>query len=320
VVTPEGGGRLVPLPGGAYSLAKRWAQDLRVPLDGVAGVDLTDITQVDLRSESSAGKVWVLDLSSIPAAGLSVQPARDVPKLSIGHVTQAEGDAPGLSTIAVPYTVGGGTLVEDAAVRVVSVDEFGGGTGAPTILDIPAGTESGTIALTYRANTRDDLARRQQSIAVYPIEGVATNRYIGGATIVDDDPSPRVTLAPVRKRIHEGATARWRVSLSKPVGYFLDARARPVRAEGKGKQLTVGDLPKKFREDHFFPVPPLDRALFKTDLRLYSAAPPGRTSIVVELPTRAGKRDEGRRSITLRFRVGGQLPLAPTTATVIVTD
>ncbi len=109
--------------------------------------------------------------------------------------------------------------------------------GTPSVLDTPAGAESGTISLSYRPNTVDDYPRSRHLIAAFPIAGIATNDYVGGATVVDDDPAPKPTLQPKRTRIHEGATARRIVTLE------TDRRSSSLHRSdpGKGKRLTVGD-------------------------------------------------------------------------------
>ncbi len=116
IVTPEGDGRLVPLPGGGYSLAKRWAQNLRAPLAGIAGVDLSDITSVGLVTASAAGRVWVLDMTAHPTAALPSAPIDALPTMSLGSVIQQEGNGPGDATLKIPYVVRGGPLEVGATV------------------------------------------------------------------------------------------------------------------------------------------------------------------------------------------------------------
>jgi hypothetical protein len=320
VVVPDGDGVLQPLPGGAYSLAKRWAQDLRVPLAGVAGVDLADIASVGLVSANAAGRVWVLDVTATPTAGPSTDPTAVLPAINMGRLTQREGDGPGEATLEIPFTVSGGTTATDTAVRMVPVNGLFEWAGRARLVEIPAGTESGTISLTYQPNKVDDFPRVRRGVAVFPVTGLATNTYVGNATIVDDDPTPTVRIRPVRKQIREGRTARWRVTLSAPTGYYVEAAARVVRGGGKGQRLTVGDLPKEFREGYLYPVPPLDRPLFKTDLGLFGGVSPGRTSVVVELPTRETKKEQGPRSVTLRFEFWQDLPVVDRKHTIVVTD
>jgi hypothetical protein len=72
-----------------------------------------------------------------------------------------------------------------------------------------------------------------------------------------------------------------------------------------GKQLTVGDLPKKFRKRHLFPVPPLDTPLPKTHMHIFKTLRMGTTSITIGIPVQRTKSDDGARSVSFRFRVYG---------------
>jgi hypothetical protein len=320
VVVPEGGGQVAPLPGGSYSLAKRWAQDLRVPLAGVAGVDLSDIVTVGLVAGNAAGRVWVLDLTAHPTAALPAPPVDSLPTISVGNVTQKEGDGPGQATLKIPYTVAGGALASDATVRMVPSDGLFETSGKPKLMVIPAGATSGTIDVAYRPNSIDDYRRIRRGVAIFPVAGIATNHYLGGATVLDDDPAPKMTIKPQRKRIREGATARWIVTLSAPTGYFFAALAKPVRGPGKGKRLTVGDVPAKFRKEWLPGDTPLSRPLYKSDLLLFGGLREGRTRFVVSLPTRISKKDQGPRSITLRFRPSDPVRHRKLTHRIVVID
>ena len=169
-------------------------------------------------------------------------------------------------------------------------------------LTIPSGTSAGAFSISYQPDTRDDLDRQVFQLSVFSVDGLTTNRYLANAVIRDDDPHPRITLKALPARITEGEVARWEVSLSEPVDYFFTVLARPVEGGSSVRSLTVGDLTPRYRKRAFFPVPPLDRPLTKTRLRLYTSMQPGKKSALVGLPTLADRRPEGRRGVTLRFR------------------
>jgi hypothetical protein len=231
-----------------------------------------------------------------------------------------EGDARTTRRVRVPYTVRG-DLPSDARVTYVVRDESTGETSAPAALVIPAHATAGSIGLPYSPNRVDDLAVRTLEIRAYATRGVMTGSYIGAGRILDDDPSPRLTLTSRRRSVAEGTPARWRVTLAKPVNYYLDVLARPVRGVGHHARLTVGDLPKKVRRDHLFPVPPLDTPLWKTDFIWYVPVAPGRTTMRLRVPTLARPGRQGRRALTLRLHTPGQLlPGVHRTATVVVRD
>lgn len=319
-LVPEGDGILSPLPGGAPSLAKRWGQVLRVSLDDIEFLDLAEVTSVAVVSNGPAGRVWVLDLVAHPAAGLSPAPTPTVSTISVGTVTRTEGNGRDEVTIKVPYTVEGGPLAADARVRMLVAEDVFYATDGATAVTIPAGTTSGTLSVPFQPNRVDDYPRRHWVVAVYPVGGIATNHYLGGATVIDDDPSPVATIEPARTRIREGQTARWKVTLSGRTSYPVEFQATPIRGGGKGKRLTVGDLTEEFREGYLYPIPPLRRALYTTDLAVYNAAAPGRIRSSLTIPTVARPGEQGPRSITMRFRFFNGIRVVDRTHTIIVTD
>ena len=204
VVTPLGGGNLSPLPGGSYSLAKRWGQDLKAPLAGVSGIDLGAITDVSVVSKNDTGRVWIVDMSATPNSGVSTAPTSAIPLLSIGTVNQTEGDGTGTATASVPYTIRG-QLQHDAVVRLVSGVPFSSAHPDVQRLVIPAGATSGHVDVEYQPNDLDDRGRVLIGLTAYPVRGIETDRYIGGAWIIDDDPTPKLSVKAAAARVTEKA-------------------------------------------------------------------------------------------------------------------
>lgn len=95
--------------------------------------------------------------------------------------------------------------------------------------------------------------------------------------------------------------------------------AKPVEGESGAPSLTVGDLTAKYRKRVFYSVPPLDRPLTNTRLRLFTSIAPGERTALINMPTLADKKPEGRRSVTLRFR-SWELSQLDRLVTVIVRD
>jgi hypothetical protein len=302
VVTPEAGGVLLPLPGRNFVLPKRWGQTLRVPLDGVTGVDLTDIETIDLISRTPDGRVWVLDMTAAPAGGIT-EPSGQIPLISFGRVRQQEGDGPAEGQLQIPWTVTG-DLASPATVNVTVLDPYVGRPGKPEEFTVPAHTSDGTYDIPYTPNTVSDVHRRTIQLVAFAVEGVETDSYLGFGSIIDDDPAPTLAVTPVDRQVSEGNPAKWDLTLSNGLGYRSLVIGRAVRAVD-GKQLTVGDLPKTFRERHFFPVPRLDTPLPKAHLTIFKRVPIGSTSVTIGVPIQRTKSDDGTRAISFRFRVGG---------------
>jgi len=299
VVTPVGGGNLDPLPGGGYSLAKRWAQDLRVPLTGLSGVDLTRVTQVGLVSRNASGRVFLADISATPDAGVSAAATAPLPVFSIDTVRQPEGDGTDRVTVDVPWHVTG-DLDHDATVTILHTTPFSFGPAPAQTLVIPAHTSSGSLQVKYRPNDLDDLGQRIAGLTAYAVSGIETDHYVGGASIIDDDPTPTVRLSTGPHRITAGDHAAWTVTLAEPVNYYVFATARAVKS-GDGPQLRVGDLTKRFRERYFGKHADLTEPLYKTRLSVYCQIRPHHVSGTISLPTR---HEHGvTRTLSMRFRV-----------------
>lgn len=319
LVTPVDAGDLAALPQGDYSLGKEWAQTLRVPLAGIPGGRRDAVTRVDLVATSARGHVWVLDLAAAPAA-LPAVPHTRLAVVDLHKVEQMEGNAPAARTVRVPYTVSGG-LPSAGRLTVVVTDQSTGEASPPTTLVVAPHTTSGTIDVPYRPNRLDDLPVRALRVTAYATRRVMTGSYLGAGRIVDDDKPPHVAVSAARPVVPEGAPARWRLSLSKPVNYYLDVVAHPVRGGRSRPTLTVADLPKKLRRAFLLPVPALDTPLWKTEFRMFLTVAPGRSSVRLTLPTRARPGLQGRRTITMHFRtLGRALPGLHRSATVRVRD
>ena len=319
LATPVNAGDLPALPTGDYSLGKEWAQTLRVPLSAIP-VDHRDaVTRIDLVARNARGRVWVLDVAAVPTA-LPAVPHRRLPVVDLGTAEKAEGDGPAASSIAVPYTVSG-DLTSPGRLTVLASDTSTGESQPAMSVVIPAHATGGTIKVPYQPNRIDDIDVRTITVDAYATRGVMTGSYIGKGRIVDDDPTPSLVAAPVRPRVVEGAPARWRLTLSKPVDYYLFVRANPVRGHGTRARFTVGDLPKKLRQESFRPVPPLSTPLWTTNFTTYVSILPGHATGRLALPTSAPAKVDGDRTITMRFHTPGYtLAGPPAAATVVVRD
>jgi hypothetical protein len=299
VLTPAGGGNLYPLPSGSYSLAKRWGQDLRVSLADAGGIDLTQVSRVGLVSRNASGRVYVADISATPVGGVSADPTTDVPVVSFDTVKQQEGDGSDPATVEVPWHVTG-DLAQDATVTVVHSTPFSFDDSAQTeTLVIPAHTTSGVLPVTYQPNDLDDRGKRFIGLTAYAVRGIETDVYVGGASIIDDDPTPGLSVSTGAHRITAGTKATWSLTLDEPVNYYAYALARPVKATS-GPQLRVGDLPKRFRERYFGDDADLSMPLYRTSARFYVQIRPHRLSGTLSIPTR--KEHGDTRAISLRFR------------------
>src|SRR5262249_37639098 len=159
-------------------------------------------------SRNESGRVFVADLAATPAAGVSTDPTTPVPLFSIDTVRQPEGDGTDRVTVDVPWHVTG-DLDHDAVVTILHANPFSFGPAPAQTLTIPAHTSSGVLQVKYRPNDLDDQGQHVVGLTSYPVSGIETDRYVGGASIIDDDPTPSLTLSRGAHRITAGDRAAW---------------------------------------------------------------------------------------------------------------
>ncbi|NYG56645.1 alpha/beta hydrolase family protein [Nocardioides perillae] len=300
------GGAVPALPRGDYALGKHWAQVLRVDLAAVSGVDLAAIRSVELVARSARGRVWVLDVAAVAEGAAALPPASPLrgPVVSLGTVRVVEGDgsgAPGSAVAEVPFTVAG-VLERPGRFTVVSGDGRRSGLTTVTV-DVAAGQTSGVVRWPYRADVADDLPEQRFGLFAFAVRGLMTAQHTGRLVVLDDDPTPRVTVTPVRAVVDEGRALRWRVAVAGPLDYLLPVQARFV--PGPGAPLRQADVPREFLRDRVRLDP--GRSLGRSLLFLGEfLGPAGRPSAaVLTLPTRRDGRAEGREDVGVRIRIGG---------------
>jgi hypothetical protein len=299
VLTPENDGNLPALLRGE-GLSKRWAQTLLVTTPPVDDVDLTRIGAIELIGQSTSGRVWVADVAAAPAA-LATVPARRAPQLSMGDVRQVEGDGPGTVSAEVPFTITG-TVDRPAQFRVVIVDQETGERRAATV-DVSPGQTRGNVDVAYEADQLDDEFDDSLLVGAVAMRELMTDDYLGSLTVIDDDPTPKILVRRVKKKVREGQRARWRVTLARPVDYYLFVEGDVVR--GRRPMLRGGDVPVKWLRDRGARtgsrVP-----LYKLRVEFFDEVPRGRRSTVLSIPIRRDGVREKREFVTLRLEVNGK--------------
>ncbi|WP_395659517.1 hypothetical protein [Nocardioides sp.] len=297
VLTPVGGGTL-PLLGESEATEKYWAQTLTVDPAGASGVDLGDITRVDLVSESDHGRVWVADLVAAPDALVPV-PERRLPTVDVGRITMPEGDGPGRVTARMPFEVHG-DVTAPARLAVTTVGQSRGEVQHFTI-DLAPGQTSGSIPVTYDADKLDDYPRVVTQVSMQALRNVMTDSWTGGLTILDDDPTPAISVRPLARTVREGAPARWEVRLAGPVGYDMWVSGIVVR--GPRPTLAAGDVPPEWLMSTVGTTPKPLKPLWTYHPSVYGELSSGATRLVLTVPTRHDDRTEGRESVTLKVSV-----------------
>lgn len=315
VLTPGGNGVLLPLPGRPYS-DKLWAQPLRVPLPRGPGIDLGDVRRVELTGLSPDGRVWVLDVAAADRA-LPAVPDRRLPYVDLRGLRVVEGDEPVEKIVEVPFRVVG-TVTEPASFVVTLRDWYSGETLPRRVVTLEPGQTSGTFPVSYLPDRRDDLPMRPMAMSAYALHDVMPGRYVALFRILDDDPTPRVTVRRPSTVVREGRRARWVVRLSAPVDYDLYVRAKVVAGSRPLPRLRAGDVPRAWLRDRVWPVPRPETPLFRTRVYLGGYLPQGTRRTVISIPVRRDGVREGREAVTLRVRAFRHRPAVE--RTVVVRD
>jgi hypothetical protein len=140
------------------------------------------------------------------------------------------------------------------------------------------------------------------SITAWATSNVMTDNYLGQVVVVDDDPTPTFTLAPVKATVKEGSSAKWTVTLSAPVNYGVEVSGRVIR--GPGADVTGRDVPASWLRDHADTRHPA-RALHRLDAYVYAAIESGSTKASLSVPMRKDGKREGREAVTVKVTVLG---------------
>lgn len=294
------GTTLTAFPRQAESGGRYWAQTLRVDPAGLDGVDLGQVTRIELVGLSEAGRVWLLDASAVPT-GLPPVPVKRMPLVDLGSVEVKEGPA-GTHVAEVPFDVVG-ELEADAELRVYEenppVDE---GSSAPTgtshLVELPAGSTGGTFEVEYAGNDRDSVTPRLVLMVGHGIREVLVRDYLGHLAIEDDDPSPRLRFRVRKHVVQEGGTTKWVIELEGSSKRGLMVGLRPVA--GDGSPVTVGDMPKRWVREVMSSFAGTDLPLHETTLTLWDHVSDLDRTAVFEVPIRDDDAEEGAETLTFR--------------------
>ena len=315
IVGPENGGLLRPMPGHP-SFTKYWAQPLRVGLSGVTGVDLGDVRRIAVVGRSGDGRVWVLDASG-SRSRLPAVPQVRLPRINLRGASVLEGDQRTEQIAEVPFEVLG-EVREPSSFVATSVSWDARMSIPPQVVALSAGQTGGVIRVPYLPDTRDDLAVQRIQIGAYAKYAAMPSKYGSILKLLDDDPTPRMTLRRESAMVREGGVARWVVSLSAPTDYYTYARGRIVRSARPLPALRVGDVRRAWLRERTWPLPAADTPLHRAEVWLGALIRPGRSSGFVTIPIRRDTRAEGGESVALRVRAPQMGVTEP--RTVVVRD
>lgn len=171
-------------------------------------------------------------------------------------------------------------------VRVFVQDAETGATTARTVTVKP-GSQAVDVPITVEGNTRFayDSAR---SAFVKAVRGVAVGAHSGGVLVRNDDPMPKISVAPVADKVTEGQALSWRVKLSEAADVELYGIAFKLLPATGGTELSTRDVDPTWLDAQFGTPPtpevPLSR-LWEGDAYLPVMFAAGALTADVTVPT-----------------------------------
>lgn len=294
VLAPMTGTELVALPTISYG-TKLWATTVVVEAQGAAGVDLTDIRSVEVVSGSPEGRILIADLAAAPAAPPPA-PTQRLPRVSIDTLTIDEGTG-GTRLARIPFRIAG-TVTRQSRLAVFTAGQERGQVQR-LVIDIAPGQKSGYVPVEYDAN---DLFGYDQEVqvAIWPLHGVATDDYIGGLSVRDDDPVPTFEV-DVTRTVREGQRIEFTITRRGDSSVPFYAFGRAVRT--RGPDLRGSDVPLAWLETHADSAEPR-RPLWRIYAGVGDDFPPRKESITLTIPIRKDGLREGREFVAIKLEVG----------------
>ena len=296
VIDPMGGGDLPAMPTGDRSTPGKYlAQTLRLDVDDVTGIDASKVKRIELVGTSDRGRVWVLDVAAASAL-LPAVPAKRVPIVDLGQVKVDEG-GDGTHVAEVPYTVTG--EVTDPAEFWVYGMTGEEGDHERIDVDLPAGSDAGTVEWAYDGDELDSWPRSVHQLFGHAIRNVMLRDNEGRLVVVDDDPAPDISFRAVRPRATEGSFAEVEATLSAPTGFDLVVALQVVRGDRSGTPLRAHDVTVRWLRSWTSWRKGTDPALHELEGGQFGWFGPGETTLRLRVPIRDDARSEGRESLTL---------------------
>jgi hypothetical protein len=136
-------------------------------------------------------------------------------------------------------------------------------------IDIPAG--SGTVVKQFTSQWIGDSTYNPyfsyggDFYLVSAMKGAVTGMYIGGLTLIEDDPVPKLSVVTKNVEGFEGASLRWKLKLSSPMSrYYLYVET----ITPGGTELNSNDVDRPWLQERAF-LPPINNPIPLSGLGMY---------------------------------------------------
>ncbi|MEV6597160.1 hypothetical protein AB0M36_09900 [Actinoplanes sp. NPDC051346] len=287
---------------GSDNTTSYWAREVRVPLKGLRG----KIAKLVLVPRGPAGQAWLIDAWGW-RPGTPAPRQTSLPRVDLGTLTVDEGDS-GTRTYSVPVKVTGRG---HGQVRLFLTHSETFETTSRLVTVRP-----GDRAIRVPVKVRGDKLHGQGEdtmLAAKAERGLVVGAYSGGVRVLDDDPAPTLSIAPVTERVAEGGKLAWRVTLSAPAETSIAVWAGP-KTPATGTELSSTDVEPGWFQEFGFEDPEPSRPLSQTPLGVYAMVEAGETAKELTVPTITDGAAEPDELVELHFEES--TGLKPVTGTV----
>ncbi|WP_306209088.1 hypothetical protein [Actinoplanes sp. RD1] len=266
-----------------------WAQEVRVPLRGLRA----DLVSLELTPRTEDGQAWLIDAWGY-RPGTPDPRTRSLPRIDIGDLAVTEGDS-GSRTYDVPVRVtgdGGGRvrlMLFDTSTYDSTVWT---GTIAPgqSLIEVPVEVAGDTLYGEYE----------QLRVLAKAERGLVIGDYQGTVEVLNDDPKPDISLAPVADTVTEGGTLSWRATLSTEAESAIMVLGE-TQPPAEGTEVSTRDVDPDWLWLNSGARPEPERPLSQTGAVAYTYVYGGELTADIDVPTVTDTVAEGPEKVSLSF-------------------
>jgi hypothetical protein len=278
-----------------------WAQEVRLPLNRSelesAGVDLTQLSTLELEADSATGELWLLDMFSY-RPGVPRAEARSVARVDLARTTVTETNGP--QKILIPASIAG--RLNESALVYYEITDNKTGKLTSDVISLAAGQTAFDIEYEIGG---DEVETGTSFVAV---QVASTKGAVVGAastyvTVNDDELTPDVKVEPVAASTTEGSPLQWTFSVPRASARSIAINVLAVPPKPPLTELSLADIDAENSSART-----LSDARYAASVSLA----PGELSATLEIPTLVDGQVEGPESIALEITsrpVG--MPFAP---------
>lgn len=292
---------------GPAPLGKVMARQVRASLR-TTGVELPDVTAIELVPRSPTGHFWLLDVSAWSDKMPAPRTVR-LPRVSVGDAVVVEGDA-GVARVNVAVRIDG--PVTKRAQLWVQLNDFSTFDepirGFPLVLE--PGATSATIPFTYEADDRYSPFQQPVQAVLLARRNAVTSDLDGSILVEEDDPPP--VLAAVANDVvaPEGGALTWTFRLSAPLAGWAFWQVGLVPVSAGLRELDTDDVPASFLADYGITPPVPAVPLSQLGLAFGLEFAEGEQEKTITIPIAADGVAEGAEGVALKLDSFGD-PIVP---------